>query len=74
MTTPEIKLKQTPLPDVGDIIFVALIYLTLYLLPNFVFGDGSTGWHIATGEWVLKHGIPDSWLLSHQLVDCRFWL
>jgi hypothetical protein len=50
--------KQTPLPDVGDIIFLAMIYLTLFLRPNFVFLDGSTGWHLAVGDYVLKHGGP----------------
>ncbi len=58
---PEIlgsPLKQTPLPDVGDIIFLSMIYLTLFMRPNFVFGDGSTGWHLAVGDYVLKHGGP----------------
>jgi hypothetical protein len=53
-TTPD-KPKQTPLPDVGDIVFGAMVFLTLYLRPNFVFGDGSTSWHILTGEWILRH-------------------
>ena len=53
-----VSLKQTPLPDVGDIIFLAMIFLTLFLRSTFVFGDGSTGWHLAVGDYVLKHGGP----------------
>jgi hypothetical protein len=53
--------KQTLLPDVGDIIFLAMIYVTLFLRPDFVFGDGSTGWHLATGDYVLSHNfVPPS--------------
>jgi hypothetical protein len=55
---PGAPLKQTPLPDVGDIIFLAMIFLTLFMVPNFVFLDGSTGWHLAVGDYVLKHGGP----------------
>ena len=53
-----VKPNQTPLPDVGDIVFLAMIGVTLFSLPNFVFGDGSTGWHLATGDYVLNHGFP----------------
>jgi hypothetical protein len=58
LAVPGAPLKQTPLPDVGDIIFLAMIFLTLFMRPNFVFGDGSTGWHLAVGDYVLKHGSP----------------
>lgn len=62
--------KMTPLPDVGDIIFLAMIAVTLFMRPTFVFGDGSTGWHLATGEWVLKHGAaPQTDFLSVNFAD-----
>jgi hypothetical protein len=35
-----------------------MIFLTLFLRPHFVVGDGSTGWHLAVGDYVLKHGGP----------------
>lgn len=57
--------ERTPLPDIADIIFLLLIFLMLNLLPNFVLGDGSTGWHLATGDWILQHGaIPTTDFLS----------
>ncbi|HEY9680704.1 MAG TPA: hypothetical protein V6C86_03840 [Oculatellaceae cyanobacterium] len=56
-----VSAKPTLLPDVGDIIFLAVIFLTLFLRPNLVFGDGSTGWHLATGDYVLDHNfLPPS--------------
>jgi hypothetical protein len=57
---------RTPLPDVADIIFLLMLYLMLSLLPNYVLGDGSTGWHLATGMWILDHGsIPHTDLFSN---------
>ena len=57
--------ERTPLPDIADIIFLLLVFLMLNLLPNFVLGDGSTGWHLATGNWILNHhSIPTTDFLS----------
>lgn len=53
------------LPNPGDIIFILLIAFLLFLRPDFVFGDGSTGWHIATGDYVLQHGVPTKDILSY---------
>jgi hypothetical protein len=57
--------SRTPLPDIADIIFVLLIFLLLNLRPEFVLEDGSTGWHLATGKWIISHGaIPHQDFLS----------
>lgn len=48
--------QRSPLPDAGDMLFIFLCSLTLFMLPNFLFGDGSTGWHIAVGQEILRTG------------------
>jgi hypothetical protein len=58
--------KRTPLPDFADIIFLLIIMLLVNLLPNFVLGDGSTGWHLYTGKYILSNGqIPHTDLFSY---------
>jgi len=62
--------KQTDrpllLPDVGDIIFLLILQLLLFSLPNFVFTDGSTGWHIVTGRYIVeKLTIPVTDIFSY---------
>ncbi len=60
--------KKLPLPDVGDFIFLLLLQIPLFLRPNFVFGDGSTGWHLVTGEWILQHhAVPHHDLMSYTM-------
>lgn len=46
------------LPNIGDFIFLLVLAVIVWLKPSFIFGDGSTGWHIATGNYILEHGIP----------------
>jgi hypothetical protein len=42
------------------------MYLLLVLLPNFVFSDGSTGWHLVTGQYIIDHRrIPHEDLISY---------
>ncbi len=58
------------LPDLGDIIFLCLLYLTIGLLPNFVLNDGSTGWHLVTGQYILQNlSIPHQDLISYTFPD-----
>lgn len=60
--------KRLPLPDVGDFIFLLLLQVPLFLRPNFVFGDGSTGWHLVTGDWILlNHAVPNHDLISYTM-------
>lgn len=62
------------LPNVGDILFILILQLMLGLLPNFVYGDGSTGWHLVTGKYILEHGlVPRTDLISHSFAD-KSWV
>ena len=47
--------KRLPLPDGADIVFVAVVWLLVVLLPNFVLSDASTGWHLVDGSYILDH-------------------
>ncbi len=60
------KLPRYPLPDFGDVIFLLIFYFLLFTVPKFVFGDGSTGWHLVTGQFILNnHIIPHTDLFSY---------
>ncbi len=62
--------QRNPLPNVGDILFVLMLYLMLFTLPNFLLGDGSTGWHIVTGNWIIdNHQIPRTDIMSYTFPD-----
>jgi hypothetical protein len=66
--------KRSWMPNVGDILFVLTLYLMLFTLPNFLLGDGSTGWHLVTGHWILDHGqIPRTDLISYTFPD-KAWV
>ncbi|CAN5157476.1 hypothetical protein BH10CYA1_BH10CYA1_31190 [soil metagenome] len=59
MTATAENQKQTPLPDIGDLLFALIIAIPLIGRPSFLFADGSTGWHLVTGEYILKkHAVP----------------
>jgi hypothetical protein len=66
MTATAEKPKLHPAPDIGDILFLFIIFIPLMMRPTFLFGDGSTAWHLVTGEYVLSHGaIPHTDLFSY---------
>ncbi len=56
-------------PSFADLIFAALIaWLFIFSLKgwNSLLGDGDTGWHIRTGEWILaNHQVPYRDLFSY---------
>ncbi len=55
------------LPNLGDVLFILVIVFLMWLKPSFLFGDGSTGWHLCVGDYVLKNGVP------HQdIISCTF--
>lgn len=61
----ESNTKSSWLPDFGDILFLLVLYLEIGLLPNFIFGDCSTGWHLVTGEYILTNWrVPTTDLIS----------
>ncbi|MBS1955579.1 MAG: hypothetical protein JST89_15460 [Cyanobacteria bacterium SZAS-4] len=61
------------LPNPGDILFMLIVWFLLWVRPSFVFGDGSTGWHIATGDFILKNGVPTKDFLSYTFPD-KAWV
>ena len=73
LTTAE-KVTLFFLPNVGDIVFLFMVQIPLFLRSSFVFGDGSTGWHLATGEWILQnHRIPYQDLVSYSFPN-KAWV
>jgi hypothetical protein len=44
----------TLLPTIGNMIFVALLFVLVFNSGNGLLGDGDTGYHIRTGELILK--------------------
>ena len=62
--------KRYFLPDLADIIFIGLLYLMLRLRPEMIFTDGSTGWHILTGQYILQHhDVPHIDILSYTFAS-----
>lgn len=62
------------LPSIGDILFLVVLYLLLGILPNFIFADGSTGWHLVTGHYILETGrVPATDLVSYTFPD-KAWV
>jgi hypothetical protein len=58
--------KRQPLPDFADIMYLLILALLLIGKPNMVLGDGSTGWHLYTGQYILTHlQIPHTDLFSY---------
>lgn len=65
---------RKPLPDIADLIFVFIVGLLVFMLPSYMLNDGSTGWHLATGHYILQHGqIPHTDLFSSTYPD-RPWV
>lgn len=70
MSAPSHDSKLSPLPDVGDFIFFFILDLLLVVLPNQLFADGSTGWHLVTGDYILDHAaVPHKDLISYTFAD-----
>jgi hypothetical protein len=46
------------MPSIADCAFVAVLFWLFFFGhgATALLGDGDTGWHIRTGEWVLEHG------------------
>ena len=71
---PSSPAKRVPLPNVGDLLFVGICQLLLFMRPNFIFSDGSTGWHLVTGMTILATGaIPHSDIMSYTFAG-KAWV
>jgi hypothetical protein len=61
-------LARTFTPSISDFFFIALIlWLFVYGASGWIvlLGDGDTGWHIRTGQWILaQHRVPTHDLFS----------
>ena len=67
-------MRPSWMPSIGDILFVLILQLLFVCLPNFIFGDGSTGWHLLTGHYILDHQqIPRTDLVSYTFPD-KAWV
>ncbi|MBX9694405.1 MAG: hypothetical protein K2Z81_18610, partial [Cyanobacteria bacterium] len=66
--------KLIPLPDVGDIFFLDILYILLGVRPEYLFQDASVGWHLVAGKWILEnHAIPQTDLFSYTFPD-KTWI
>lgn len=62
---PTDKIVTWFLPNPGDFFFFLVLTFLLYVVPCQVFADGSSGWHFATGRYILEHGMPTTDLISY---------
>jgi hypothetical protein len=66
--------KPLPLPSVGDFLFLFVMQINLFLLPNFLFAEGSTGWHLVAGDFIVNTAtIPRADLISNTFPD-KAWV
>lgn len=66
--------NMSPLPDVGDFIFVFVIWISLFVIPHIFYQDGSTGWHLVAGNYIIENSaIPYTDLVSYTFPD-KAWV
>ncbi len=66
--------KQYFLPDLADIIFLVILWLILFIKENMLLADGSTGWHLVTGNYILQHhNIPHTDIMSYTFAN-KAWV
>jgi len=62
--------SSSPLPDVGDILYICIMQILLFGRPSYLFQDCSIGWHLASGQYILDHGqIPRTDIASFSFSD-----
>ncbi|MBY0359398.1 MAG: hypothetical protein K2W82_15455 [Candidatus Obscuribacterales bacterium] len=71
--------KLSPLPTPGDFLFLIIMLVLMVTLPNYLFNDASTGWHLALGDYVLEHGrVPFQDFISYTFAGkpwiAFYWL
>jgi len=66
MSTAQAQNKCWFLPDLADFIFVLVLYITLFVRPDMILIDGSTGWHLVSGNYILQHHcVPQADIVSY---------
>ena len=50
------KLLAILLPSIGNVVFVAILLALMFNVTEGLLGDGDTGYHIRTGEFILETG------------------
>jgi hypothetical protein len=53
-TAPDNSLSRFLLPSIGNLVFVATLFILIFSLGNGLLNDGDTGYHIRTGELIAK--------------------
>ena len=51
-----LRVLTVALPSIGNIVFVSIFLILVFGIGNGLLNDGDTGYHIRTGEEILKHG------------------
>lgn len=65
-----VEAKPSPLPDVGDLLFIGVMYILLFGRPDFLFQDASIGWHLEAGKFIFENkAIPYTDLFSYTFPD-----
>lgn len=68
------KEKMSPLPDVGDLLFIGIMYILLFGRPDYLFQDASICWHLQAGKNIAEtHSIPYTDLFSYTFPD-KAWV
>jgi hypothetical protein len=55
------KASDADLPDIAFLLLASFTAFAFVTVLSSAFADGDTGWHIATGQWIVAHGtVPRS--------------
>src|SRR5690349_5835219 len=55
------SIKRLLLPSISDVLYIVFLFLLFMFATDWstLLGDGDTGWHIRTGEYILRtHTVP----------------
>jgi len=73
------KASNADLPDIVFVLIASFAAFAFVTVLSSAFGDGDTGWHIATGRWIVAHGTvpqtdPFSFTARGQPWTAHEWL
>jgi len=70
MSTPQAQNRTWFLPGPADFIFLFVLYVALAIKPEMIFFDGSTGWHLVSGNYIWQHlCVPRFDLISYTFTQ-----